>query len=91
MERSLCGRMRSDTPSVKHGCAFEAGKMLNCVGVSRGKQQTWLDLLTILSSWDTTRRKSVSFDGGGGSRVEPAGLWFCVQAVKSVCDDVDAR
>lgn len=53
-------RKRSDTPSVKHGCAWEAGKMLNCVGISREKQQTWLDLLTILLSWDTIMRKPVS-------------------------------
>lgn len=53
-------RKRSGTPSVKHGCALEEGKMLNCVGISREKQQTWLDWLTILLSWDTIRRKPVS-------------------------------
>lgn len=62
-------RKRSDTPSVKHGCALEEGKMLNCVGISREKQQTWLDWLTILLSWDTIRRKPVSFVGGAARRL----------------------
>lgn len=53
-------RKRSDTPSVKHGWALEKGKMLNSVGISREKQQTWLDWLTILLSWDTIKRKPVS-------------------------------
>lgn len=70
-------RRRSGTPSVKHGCALEAGKMLNCVGISREKQQTWLDLLTILLSWDTIRRKPVSF----GSQIEARRAEVCVQAV----------
>lgn len=61
-------RKRSDTPSVKHGCALEEGKMLNCVGISREKQQTWLDLLTISLSWDTIRRKPVSLSAGAARR-----------------------
>lgn len=56
-------RKRSGTPSVKHGCALEEGKMLNCVGISREKQQTWQDWLTILLSWDTIKRKPVSLGG----------------------------
>lgn len=73
-------RKRSDTPSVKHGCALEEGKMLNCVGISREKQQTWLDWLTILLSWDTIRRKPVSFVGGAARRLNrEAEVW--VQAV----------
>lgn len=53
-------RKRSDNSSVKHGCALEEGKMLNFIGISREKQQAWLDWLTILLSWDTTKRKPVS-------------------------------
>lgn len=34
--------------------------MLNCVGISLEKQQTWLGWLTISLSSDTTRRKPVS-------------------------------
>lgn len=56
-------RRRTGTP-VKHGCALEEGKMLNCVGISREKQQTWQDWVTILLSWDTITRKPVSLDGG---------------------------
>lgn len=52
-------RMRSATP-VKHGCAFEERKMLNCIGTFREKQQTWLDLLIILLSWDMIRINLVS-------------------------------
>lgn len=37
--------------------------MLNCVGISREKQQTWQDWLTILLSWDTIKRKPVSLGG----------------------------
>lgn len=64
-------RKRSGTPSVKHGCALEGGKMLNCVGISREKQQTWLDWLTILLWWDTTKRKPVSLAAGrlGGAQL----------------------
>lgn len=54
-------RRRSGTP-VKHGCALEEGKMLNCVGISREKQQTWQDWVTILLSSDTIKRKPVSLD-----------------------------
>lgn len=58
---SLVGaRRRNGTPSVKHGCAFEERKMLNCVGKFRGKQQTWLDWLIILLSWDMITKKLVS-------------------------------
>lgn len=73
-------RKRSDTPSVKHGCALEEGKMLNCVGISREKQQTWLDWLTILLSWDTIRRKPVSLAAGRLAEWT-AKLRFVVQAV----------
>lgn len=62
-------RRRSGTAPVKHGCALEEGKMLNCVGFSRQKQQTWLDWLTISLSWDTIRRKPVSVGRRGGSQV----------------------
>lgn len=73
-------RRRTDTPSVKHGCALEEGKMLNCVGISREKQQTWLDLLTILLSWDTIRKKPVSLAAGAARRLN-CGAEVCVQAV----------
>lgn len=62
-------RKRTGTPSVKHGCALEEGKMLNCVGIFREKQQTWLDLLTILLSWDTIRKKPVSLAAGAARRL----------------------
>lgn len=63
MDASSPARTRIDTPSVKHGCALEEGKMLNCVGISREKQQTWRDWLTISLSSDTTERKPVSLCG----------------------------
>ena len=82
-------RKRSDTPSVKHGCALEEGKMLNCVGISREKQQTWLDLLTISLSWDTIRRKPVSLSAGAARR-SSCGGWGLCPGRQSLCDDVDA-
>ncbi|XP_026023537.1 myotubularin-related protein 13 isoform X1 [Astatotilapia calliptera] len=79
-------RKRSDTPSVKHGCALEEGKMLNCVGKSREKRQTWLDWLTILLSWDTIRRKPFCQPGGWRlSRDRKAPTFFTV-----VLTDIDS-
>lgn len=69
MDVSVPARKRSGTPSVKHGCALEGGKMLNCVGISREKQQTWLDWLTTLLSWDTIRRKPVSLAAKAARRL----------------------
>lgn len=56
----LLARMRTAAPPVKHGCSLEGGKMLNCVGISREDQQTWLGWLTISPSSDTTMRRLVS-------------------------------
>ena len=74
-------RRRNRTPPVKHGCAFEERKMLNCVGKSREKQQTWLDWLTISLSWDMTTRKLVSFSA---IRALTAPMMVFILAVVSV-------
>lgn len=47
MDVAYSTRRRNITPSVKHGCAFEERKMLNCVGRFREKKQTWRDWLII--------------------------------------------
>lgn len=85
-------RTRSDAPSVKHGCALEEGKMLNCAAKTRGKQQTWLDWPIISLWWDTTRKRPVSvaagWGGGGQARLRSRGLR---PGRGSVCAGVDAR
>jgi len=53
-------RRRTGSLCVKHGCAFEERKMLNCVAEFRQKRKPWLDLLIISQWWDTTRRRLVS-------------------------------
>lgn len=73
-------RAGADAASVKHGCALEGGKMLNCVGIFREKQQKWLDWLTISLWWDTIRRKPVSVSRSG-RRIELLRFWIVVQAV----------
>lgn len=78
-------RKRSDAPPVKHGCALEGGKMLNCVGILGEKQKTWLDWLTTLLWWDTIRRKPVSLKADRVTK-----RWFVCPGRQSVCDDVVA-
>lgn len=66
--------------------------MLNCVGIFREKQQTWLDWLTILLSWDTIRKKLVSFGGEAAPRLNcEAEVCVCPgRHSVYVCGDVDA-
>ena len=75
---------------VKHGCAFEERKMLNCIGIFREKQQTWLDSLIILLSWDMIRINLVSDTSDRAT----TGYKLCLTAVAypgRQCVSVDDR
>lgn len=52
-------RVRTGSLCVKHGCAFEERKMLNCVAEIRQKRKSWHDWLIISQWWDTIRIKPV--------------------------------